>query len=79
MQDINVINNPVETSASSFNVLLAEVLIKRPKLTRFCKHSVTEANRLEAVYLAQYKWGKSEEARKRSEAEEAAKAAAEDN
>lgn len=77
LRDINVINNPVEQTATSFNMLLAEVLIKRPKLARFCKHDVTEANQLEAVYLAQFKWQKAEAKRKADEAAAAAAEAAE--
>lgn len=73
LRDINVLNNPVEQNASSFNVLVAEILIKNPKMKRFCKHTITEANQLEAVYLAKFKWGKSEEERKRKLAEDAAK------
>lgn len=77
LKDINVLNNPVETQASSFNVLLAEVLAKNPKLKRFCKHDVLEANLLEAVYYKQFKWNRSEEERKKKLAEEKAKAEAE--
>jgi hypothetical protein len=44
LRDINVLNNPVEQNASSFNILVAEVLIKNPKMKRFCKHAITEAN-----------------------------------
>jgi hypothetical protein len=44
LKDINVLNNLVELGASSFNILLADVLVKKPKLVRFCKHVVTEAN-----------------------------------
>ena len=50
--DLNIMNNPVDTKASSFNLLMAEFLIKRTTLERFCKKSVTERNKLEAVYLA---------------------------
>jgi len=56
LKDINVLNNPIEQNATSFNILLAEVLIKKPKIERFCKHKITEANQLEAVYLAKFKW-----------------------
>lgn len=73
LRDINVLNNPIEQNSSSFNILLADVLIKRPNMLRFCKQEVTEANRLEAVYLAKYKWQKSEEERKRKEEEEKGK------
>jgi len=78
LKDINVLNNPVEQNATSFNLLVAEVLIKRPKIARFCKHLITEANKLEAVYLAKYKWEKAEEERKRKEEEEKAKEPKED-
>ncbi len=71
--DINVLNNPIETSASSFNILLADCLVKNPKLKRFCKVEITETHKLEAVYLGQYKWGKKEEERKRKLKEDAAK------
>lgn len=40
LKDINVLNNPVEQNCSSFNVLVAEVLAKNPKLKRFCKHEI---------------------------------------
>ena len=73
LMDINVLNNPVETQASSFNALVAEVLMKNPKLKRFCKLTIGETNQLEAVYFKKYKWQKAEEERKRKAAEEAAK------
>ena len=75
LKDISILNNPVELQMTSFNVLMAEVLIKNPKLDRFCKRKVTEAHRLEAVHLAHYRWDKSEEARKAKEAADAAKEA----
>jgi hypothetical protein len=61
----------------SFNLLLAEVLIKNAKMKRFSKIELTEQHRLEAVYLAKYRWTKSEEERKRKEEEERKKAEAE--
>jgi len=51
LRDINILNNPVEQNASSFNVLVAEVLAKNPKVQRFCKLEIGEANRLEAVFF----------------------------
>ena len=39
-------------------------------MKRFCKVNVTDAHKLEAVYLAKFKWEKSEEARKEKEAKE---------
>lgn len=79
LKDINVINCPVELSFSSMNVFVAEILIKNPKITRFCKVSITDAHKLEAVFLAKYQFGKAEEERKRLEEEERLKAEAEAN
>ena len=70
-------NNPVESNMSSFNIFIAEILIKKPSLTRLCKHTITEANKLEAVFLKQNKWQKAEEERKRKAAEDAAREAKE--
>jgi hypothetical protein len=42
--DINVLNNPVEQNASSFNTLVADVLSKNSKLQRFCKLKIGEVN-----------------------------------
>jgi len=50
--DINVIKNPVEQDASSFNVIMADVLRKSTKLERFCKVKVEESFKLEAIFLA---------------------------
>jgi hypothetical protein len=71
--DLNILNNPLETTTSSFNMLMSEVLSKNSKLQRFCKVSTKEQHLLEAVHFRQFKWGKSEEERKRRAAEEAAK------
>lgn len=73
LRDMSVLNNPVEQNSSSFNILVAEVLIKNPKIKRFCKLEISETNQLEAVNLKKFKWIKSEEERKRKAAEEAAK------
>ena len=73
LRDISVLNNPVEQNSSIFNILVAEVLIKNPKIKRFCKLEISETNQLEAVNLKKFKWIKSEEERKRKAAEEAAK------
>jgi hypothetical protein len=59
------------------NVLIAEVLIKNPKVQRFCKVRVTDANKLEAVFLAKFNWEKSEAERIRIEEEERKKNAVE--
>lgn len=60
LKDLNLLNNPVYTEATSFNIFMAEVLTKNVKLTRFCKTKVTEPELLEAVYLGKFKWEKSE-------------------
>ena len=44
VNDLNIINNPVDLGCSSFNLLMAEFLVKRPSLVRFCKVKVVEAN-----------------------------------
>jgi len=73
INDLNVTNNPVDLNCSSFNLLMAEFLIKRPSLVRFNKTKVTERNQLEAVHLANFRWDKSEAERKAKEAADAAK------
>ena len=62
---------------SSMNVFLAEILAQKSNLKRFCKVTVTDVHRLEAVYLAKYKFEVAEAERKRLEAEQKAKEAAE--
>ena len=54
--DLNVVNNPIDLNASSFNLLMAEFILKRSAMVRFCKITVKESNKLEAVHLAQYRW-----------------------
>jgi hypothetical protein len=56
------------------NILLADILAKNPTLVRFCKVAITDKHKLEAVYLAKYKWTKAEEERKKVEEEERKKA-----
>lgn len=73
---------PIERNASSLNLLIAEVLILNPKIQRFCKVEIQDQNKLEAVYLAKFRWEKSEEERIRKEEEERKREeaeAAEDN
>lgn len=53
--------------------MLAELLIKNPKLKRFCKIEVKESQLYEALYLKQFRWTKSEEERKKKLADDAAK------
>mmetsp|Transcript_23074 Transcript_23074/g.35723 ORF Transcript_23074/g.35723 Transcript_23074/m.35723 type:complete len:95 (+) Transcript_23074:668-952(+) len=76
--DINVINCPVELGFSSMNIFMAQVLIKKTAVKRFCKVQVTDQHLFEAVYLAQHQWQKAEEERKRIEEEERKKAEAEE-
>ena len=52
LTDLNIINNPIDSSCTSFNLLMAEFLTKRTTLVRFCKVYVTERHQLEAVHLA---------------------------
>ena len=56
--------------------MIAEVLIKNPKIKRFSKIAITDQHKLEAVYLAKFRWTKAEEERKRKEEEERKKAEA---
>jgi hypothetical protein len=42
MIDLNVLGNPIEKSLPSFNLLIAEVLIKNPKFKRFSKVEITD-------------------------------------
>lgn len=73
LKDINVMKNPVEQDASHFNVIMADVLRKSTKLERFCKVSVEESSKLEAIYLAQFRYEKEQAEAKAKAAEEAAK------
>lgn len=74
LTDLNVLNNPIDSNCSSFNLLMAEFLVKSTKLVRFCKERVQEKNLLEAVHLARFRYEKSEAERKAREAAEATKA-----
>lgn len=83
ISDINLINCPVELEYSSMNIMIADVLVKnsllnKPGLKRFCKIEITDKHKLEAVYLAQYKWQKAEEKRKKELEEEKRKQAEEE-
>ena len=79
LKDLNIINNPCDNSVSSFVILMAEFLIKKPSLKRFCKERVMERHQLEAIHLARYRWEKSEAERKAKELADAAAAAQEEN
>ena len=70
LKDVNILNNPCELNMSSFNILMAEFLIKKPSLERVCKRKVTEAYKLEAVHLSHYRWDIAEAERKAKEAAE---------
>ena len=78
LNDVNIINCPLELEYSSMNILIAEVLGENPGLNRFCKETITDRHKFEAHYLAKYKWEKAEKERKRKEAEDAAKELEED-
>jgi len=69
--------NPVELEASSFDVILAEVLRKSTKLERFNKVQVGEDHKLKSVFLAQYKYETEQAEIKAKAAEEAARELAE--
>lgn len=70
LEDLNLVGCPLIRQFSSFNMLLAEILIKNPKLVRFSKVTVEDSHKLEAVYLAEYRWRIEEEERIRKEREE---------
>ena len=70
LEDLNLVGCPLVRSFSSFNMLMAEILIRNPKLQRFCKIKVEDSHKLEAVYLAEYRWRIEEEERIRKEREE---------
>jgi len=70
LTDVNIIGCPLHKQFTSFGLLVAEVLIMNPKLQRFCKAEITEAMKLEAVFLAKSRWEKREEARLKKEREE---------
>ena len=75
LTDLNIINNPVDLACSSFNLLMAEFLSKRPGLVRFSKVYVQEANQMEAVHLAKFRFERSE-AQRKADAQKAADDAA---
>ena len=79
--DLNLINCPIELNFSSMNILICQVLSNQPnpKIKRFCKVEITDVNRLEAVYYADFEWQKAEEKRKAEEAEKAKQEALENN
>lgn len=70
LKHLNVLETNLEENASSFNMLLAEVLNIYRGLTTFCKVQISDQHRYEALYLAEYRWRKSEEERIRKEKEE---------
>ena len=44
LNDLNILNNPVDLNCSSLSLLTAEFLIKRSTLVRFCKIKVLESH-----------------------------------
>lgn len=78
LTDINILKNPVEVEASSFNVLMSDVIRRNTKLDRFCKVKVEENHKLEAIFNAKYRYEVEQAEIKRKAAEDAAKEAADD-
>ena len=74
LRNLNILETPLETEATSFNMLLAEIMILYRGLERFWKVTVTEQHKYEGLFLAEYRWRKSEEERIRKEQEEKQKA-----
>lgn len=74
LRNLNIVDTPLETDATSFNMLLAEVIILYHGLVKFCKVTITEQHKYESLYLSEYRWRKAEEERKRKEEEEKQKA-----
>ena len=62
VKQMNFLNCPVELNYSSMNVFIADVLARKPDITRFCKVDIQDKNRNEAVFVAKYKWNKAQEA-----------------
>jgi len=77
LEDLNLVSNPIENKFSSFNLLIADVLIANPKLKRFSKTQIEDSHKLEAVYLAEYRWDEEEKIRIQKEKEEREKEEAE--
>lgn len=42
IRDLNILDNPVESNASSFNMLIAEIIILNKDLTQFCKVKIDD-------------------------------------
>jgi hypothetical protein len=77
IEDLNLVQCPIESKFSSMNLLLSDVLIANPKLKRFSKIAIEDSHKLEAVYLAQYRWEEEEKVRIQKEKEEREKEEAE--
>lgn len=77
LRDLNILDTTLESSATSFNMLLAEIMILYPSLTKYSKKEITEQHKYEGLFLAEYRWRKAEEERLRKEEEERLKAEAE--
>ena len=58
LRELNVLETPLERNASSFNLLLAEILILFPALENYCETEITDQHRYEGVYVAKYRWEK---------------------
>ena len=58
LRDLNITGTNLEEKASSFNFLLAEVLILFPALEKWCDREITDQHRYEGLYVAKYRWEK---------------------
>jgi hypothetical protein len=63
IEDLNLVSTPLESKFSAFNLLIADILIANPKIKRFSKTTIEDKHRLEAVFLAQYRWEEEEKIR----------------
>jgi len=70
LEDLNLSSNPIEAKFSSQEMLLADVLVSNPKLKRFSKTNVEDKQKLEAVFLARFRWDEEEKVRLQREREE---------
>ncbi len=61
LEKLNIRNTHLETSASSFNMLMSEILILYPGMKEFCEVEVNDQHRFEALYASRYRWEKKEE------------------
>jgi internalin A len=77
LKNLDIQGTPLEQQASSFNMLMAELVNIYHGLTHFCRVEITDQHKYESLYLSEYRWRKAEEERIRKEEEERLKAEAE--